>query len=186
MPEELLPSDAEQYTKGRLSQTDPDVARGLASALSRARNYCGWHVSPVRTETIALDGPGRTLLLLPTLKVVAITDISIGGESIDLATVRELADTPGALYRERGWPCGFSNIAVTFSHGFTQAECEDFREAVLSLLDQASMSAGTGRAGPMIGKRVDDIDINWSGLPREVDNAPLDKRALAPYRLLGL
>ncbi len=186
MPEELLPSDAEQYTKGRLDQTDPDVARALDAAKARVRNWCCWHVSPVLTETITMDGHGGCNLFLPTLKIVALTDIQIDGVSIDLTSVKRPADTPGVLYRQAGWPCGYSNITVTLSHGFTAAQCPDWREAILALLDQASMTAGTGRSGPIISKKVDDVAINWSGLPKEVDDAPMDKRVLAPYKLYAL
>ena len=188
MPEELLPFDAEQYTKGRLSQTDPDVVRALNSAKSRVRRYCGWHVSPVRAETITLDGNGGQYLFLPTLKVVTLTSVTLDGETLDLTDdVKQSAEMPGVLVRPYSfWHCGYGNIEVTLSHGFTAAEAEDWREAVLSLVDQASMSAGTGRAGPIISKRVDDVHVSWSGLPNEVENAPLDKRALATYRLLTI
>lgn len=187
MPEELLPFDAEQYTKGRLSQTDPDVVRALNAAKRRCRNYCGWHVSPVQTDTVVLNGAGDFYLFLPTLKLVSVTSVTENGVALDPADW-EVAANVGAIVKtsRMAWKCGFSNIEVEFEHGFTAAEAEDFREAVLSVVDQASMTAGEGRAGALISKRVDDIHLSWSGLPAEVENAPMDKRLLAPYKLLAI
>ena len=188
MPEELLPFDAEQYTKGRLLQADPDVVRALSSARAWVRRYCGWHVSPVRTETITLDGPGGQYLFLPTLKLVSLTAISEDGVALDLADVKASAEAPGVLAKAGSghWGGEFGSVEVTLTHGFTADEAQDWREAVLALVDQASMSAGSGRSGPLISKRVDDVQYSWSGLPREVENAPLDQRALAPYRLMAI
>ena len=188
MAEELLPADVELYTKGRLSRTDPGVERALASAKARVRRFCGWHVSPVATQTISLDGNGDIYLFLPTLKVVNLTAITEDGVALDVAEIERSVECPGMLIKKsRGhWARGYGNIEVTFEHGFTADEAQDWREAVLSLIDQASLTVGTGRNGPVISKRVDDVQMSWSGLPNEVENAPLDRKALSTYRLLAI
>lgn len=181
MAEDLLPSDVATYTKGAIPDDDPDVERALRAALQRARNFCGWHVSPVLTHTFTLDSPGRRELILPTLKPVS---VKVDGEEITPDIGYFTDDEPGVLKRVSGfWPCG--KVAVELEHGFAAAEAEDFREAVLSLVDQAAQEVGTGRHGPLISKRVDDVHYSWSGLPASVANSPLDKDALATYRLWG-
>lgn len=189
MAEDLTTADVEQFTKGRLSQTDPGTVRALNAALVRVRRYCGWHVSPVRGETLTLDRPCSPLLILPTLKVVTLTSITVDGVDVDLTDVMLSGEAPGVLAtRSNSWggywtDSGFGVVEIELEHGFTAAEAEDWREAVLSLIDQASMNVGTGRTGPLISKRVDDVDYHWSGLPREVEDAPLDKSILSKYRL---
>lgn len=186
MPEELLPFDAEQYTKGRLKQTDPETVRALNAAKARARRYCGWHVSPVQSQTITLDGDGGMYLFLPTLKVVTLTSVTVDGEALSLVDdVKQLAETPGVLVREGygRWPCGFSNISVVLTHGYTQYEAQDWREAVLRLVDQASQLAGQAGIGPLTSKKVDDVEYQWSDM---VEYATMDTTALSQFRLLSI
>jgi hypothetical protein len=57
---ELTPIDLQTYTQGRLLATDPNTKFVLGNALQQVRNYCKWHVTPVRVnETLTFDGPGE-------------------------------------------------------------------------------------------------------------------------------
>lgn len=164
MPEELLPGDVEQFSEGDLSQTDPEVVRALAAALQKARRYCGWHVSPVRTETLTVDGTGGPYLVLPTMKIVALSSIIEDGTVIPLTEVALSRDAPGVLARKnwRTWKCGFGFIEVTLTHGLTAAEAQDFRHAVLSLVVEASQSKGASASGALVQQKVDDVEYHWS------------------------
>lgn len=181
MAEDLAPGDVEAYTKGVLLASDAETLRALNSALTRCRNYCGWHVSPVKTDTVMLHGSGHRFIVLPTLKVDSLISIVENDVVIDVTTIDQYTQEPGVLYKRRG--CWHGRIEIVYSHGFAAAEAQDFRETVLSLIDQVTASIGTGRSGPMISKRVDDVDISWSGLPRAIDNAPMDKSVLDKYLL---
>lgn len=58
--DELQPLDLATYTSQRLSADDPNTLMALESALWQVRNYCKWHVCPVKiNDTISLDGPGQ-------------------------------------------------------------------------------------------------------------------------------
>lgn len=186
MPEQLVPYDVEQYTKGRLSATDPETIRALDAALIKARRYCGWHVSPVITKTVTLDGHGSRYLFLPTLKIVTLTSVTVDGEALSLVDdVKQLAEAPGALARDGYgyWPRGYGNISVEMTHGYTAAEAADFREAVLRMVDQASQLAGQAGVGPLTSKRVDDVEYQWAG---DIEYVTLDSTALAYFRLLSI
>lgn len=89
-----------------LEQWQLDVANGAV------RSYCGWHIAPVVEETVILDGDGGTILALPTLRLVALTEVRVHGETID--DVEWSAD--GTL---RGsWPDRWRSVQVTMSHGY--------------------------------------------------------------------
>ncbi|MBO0676788.1 hypothetical protein JRC04_04850 [Mycolicibacterium sp. S2-37] len=182
MPHDLTSSDIEAYTQGRLSANDPETVRALDAALARARNFCGWHVSPVCAETIVLDGSGSYYLALPTLKIVSINTVTVDGIEID--DVAMPADAPGMLARRSWgrWPCGFSNVEVDFTHGFTATQASDFREAILRMVDQAA-SLVESDSVPLKEKKIDDITYKWS---EAVQRVSLDQTALGQYRLFAL
>lgn len=189
MAEDLTPADVERYTNGRLLASDPETQRGLDAALARIRRYCGWHVSPVRTETLTLDGPDRHYgpgghyLVLKTMHIVDLISITEHDEPTDLTNVKESADAPGILYKKRcHWACGFSAIEVELEHGYTAAEAADFREAVLALVDRASQSVGeAGGGAQLIEKEVDDVRYRWSD---KVISLTLDESAVGQFRIL--
>lgn len=57
--DELTTYDLQTYTQGRLLTSDPNTELTLAFALQKVRSVCRWHVSPVLTDTLMLDGPGH-------------------------------------------------------------------------------------------------------------------------------
>ena len=84
MPE-LTTADVEQYTGGRLDKDHPETISLLARGLGAARRFCGWHVTPVQTDTDrVLDGPGSRLLRLPTLRLNALTAVTEDGTELDM------------------------------------------------------------------------------------------------------
>lgn len=192
MAEDLTTDDVEAYTHGRLLADDPETLRALNAALARARSYCGWHVSPVRKETLIVNGNGRPLLFLKTMKVVELLSIVEDGVEIDVEQyVRQDAEAPGVIAKVgwEPWEYGFSNLEVELRHGYTAAEAADFRESVLALIDRASLAVGTEGQGPLIEKEVDDVRYRWASsnaLSAGVANEFLDESSLYQYRLLPL
>lgn len=171
---ELAPTDVAAFTNGRLSATDSDVADMLASALEMARNHVGWHVSPIRTDTVVLDGPDSRMLYLPTRKLNTLTSIAENGTTLDLS---KLSWSTGGVPGIRGapvrvrkktngwWTCNYQGISVVMTHGYTEAEAASWRQAILTIVDQMSLVPVSGgidasRAG-MSQKRVDDVQYRW-------------------------
>lgn len=134
---ELTPEDVATFTKGRLDADDDATAMLLAIAVAAARRYCGWHVTPVRTEdALTVDGPGSAMLVLPTLRMTALTSVTEDGAPVDLST---LVWSARGLVRKKsgtGWSDKFGSIEVKMSHGF--AEAPDWQAAVLSMVDRIS------------------------------------------------
>ena len=146
----MLTVDAlSDYTQGRLDANTDETQRQLDAALTAARRYCGWHVTPVLTATtVTLDGPGQKFLVLPTMSLATISAVTENGISINTASlgwsVRGLVvKTDNTLWAE-----GFSNITVTMTHGYALAA--DFESVVFSAIDRGGFATGdTPRAiGP--------------------------------------
>ncbi|OHU60680.1 hypothetical protein BKG82_02150 [Mycobacteroides chelonae] len=139
---ELTPADVEQYTRKRLDKTDAETARLLAVGLSAVRQFCGWHVSPVKeSHEVELDGPGGRLLALPTLKLIALTEVTEDGKALDVSTL--YVSKRGLVRKKNGgfWSPHYGAITVTMNHGVEDADA--FNAAVLSFIDRLS-KAPTG------------------------------------------
>lgn len=199
MAENLTPADVEQYTNGRLLASDPETERALNAALARVRRWCGWNVSPVITETAYIDRPDYSMLVLPTMKIVSLNTITVDGVAFDVSGVVYSREAPGIVQRKdlRPWGnylnnSGLGQIAVNYTHGYTALEAEDFREAVLQLIDQATLNVGTGGDGSLTEKKVDDVTYQWSGsrgagidrLPGALAKNPMNESILYQFRLL--
>ncbi|QSM03942.1 head-to-tail adaptor [Mycobacterium phage prophiGD91-2] len=162
---ELTTADVEAFTKGRLKESDDEVGRLLNAALAAARRYTGWHVSPVReADEITVDGPGGTRLKLPTKRIISVDSMEEDGETLAADTYVLSADVPGLVVRRKGcWTREFSGITVTLDHGY--AEAEDWRQAILTMVDQMSLIpiGGSGRSNlDLTRKRIDDVEYQWS------------------------
>jgi hypothetical protein len=170
---DLQGGDVTNFTEGRLDGDDAEVKRMLAAALQIARNHCGWHVSPVKTETMTIDGPDSSILFLPTMKVVALTSITEDGSAVDPTNIA-ISAGGGPLLRKRvtlrkkdrtWWTDQFSGLEIVMNHGFTEAEAVDWREGILSMVDQMStlpVKASTGAS--TFGQttlRVDDVQLGF-------------------------
>lgn len=136
---ELVPADLAAFTQERLDEGDPATATALSAALRAVRSYCGWHVTPVRTaQVVTIDGPCSRLLVLPTLRLTALTALVEDGVTVDVGA---LEWSSRGLVRKagRGWWTGrFGGITATMSHGFDSAE--DWQAAVLSFADRSSLA----------------------------------------------
>ena len=136
-----------EYTQGRLDADADETAAILDRSLAEVRRWCGWHVTPVKTaDQITLDGPGGTMLWLPTLYLSAVTAITEDGNAVSLNDVEWSATGMIRKTLQRLWTEKLRGITVTFNHGYATAP--DFDNVVLSVADRKSQ-APTG--GPAVG-----------------------------------
>lgn len=192
---ELTAADVAAYTKNRLDANDPETQRALNAALSTVRRYCGWHVTPVVTETMMVDGTGQSDIILPTLYITSITSITDNDTAVDLTIVDWNNTEPGVLHRNdyTTWTCGLGKVVVELEHGFDDAY--DFQQAVLEFIDRSSSQVGrvVGNSGPMSGYKVDDVTYEWARSPSSPGQTPgaamrqfdgLNHTLLDRYRIL--
>lgn len=153
------------YTQGRLSADDEETERILNRAVAAVRRWCGWHVGPVLTATVTIDGPGGPLLTLPTQKLLDITAVSEDGQAVDLTglvwsrggQVEKRVQTPlpisyfgAGRYVHRTylpwnfWTDQLAGVSVTMQHGYTADEAPDFTEAIYSIADRMSQGQSNG------------------------------------------
>lgn len=189
MPE-ITVADVELFTRGGLLATDVETNRILQRAYSAVRKYCGWHVSPELATVTTLDGPGHTLLALPTLKLVTLTSVVEDGVTLTVGNLTPSAS--GRLLVKRVapylWSANYRSIVVTMTHGFASAP--DFDQAVLSLISEmASMAtASVGQVGSVKRNKVDDTEREWfaSAAAEEAFAATIGSMSglLEQYRLI--
>lgn len=175
---EIAITDLSAATRARF--VDDDAAQAaLDAVLAAARRYCGWHVSPVKTgDVITLDGPGSSAVELPTRKLVTITSVVELGTTLDLTKVDSSTGgrSSAVVLRKRSggwWSCRYRSIVVTMTHGFTEAEAADWRHTIIDLVDDVSyvVAAGSGDTGPLIRKKVDDVEYQWGDITSTASQA---------------
>jgi hypothetical protein len=163
-----------------------EEARARAEATVRA--YCGWHIAPVKDETLTLDGPGTGTLMLPSLHVLdvlSITEDEILLTPLDYAwsqagMVRRFASGCWQVDRQPRWTGNFRAVVVEITHGFT-----DWPPDVLVVIDRLVARAVSG-AGVLSQVGAVSYATGQDGLPlsdtlSSADTAPL-ARYLLPFR----
>lgn len=175
MPE-LSGGDVEAYTQGRLPAGDAETLRLLAAALAGARRYCGWHVTPEKEDhEVEIDGPGTHLLVIPTMALTELQQVTENGEDLNLD---DLEWSRRGLVRKKipvcRWTHALGGITVKITHGYAEADAADWRGAVLAAVDLASQ-LGAGYAekiGP----------FSYAAMETAVEA----QKAFGLYRLEGL
>jgi len=151
----------------------------LNAAHGSVRRFCGWHVAPIVTETIALDGSGGSDILLPSLRVVSLG--SVMNDGVDV-TAQVDTSRAGLLRLQSGrWTDRLGRVSVTLTHGYDLDEVPEV----------AAVIAGVAKRGPNAGRVEVSQSVNGSSRGGVVDRgAPIsiplllpEKEALDPYRL---
>lgn len=177
----LDPVAVEAFTQGRLNRDDEETERQLEAALAAARNYCRWHVTPaLSAQSITLDGPGTSVLVLPTLKLTAVDAVTEDGTELDTDTLEW--SSRGLLAKASGlaWTSKLGGITVTIDHGYDAAP--DFESVVLAAIDRGAFStSGDGQPkviGPFQYDTTNTVTVGsvWS----DAERAVLDRYALEP------
>ncbi len=158
----------DEYTGG------PFSARAIASASTSVRNDCRWHVAPVISETVTVDGCLSRLLLLPTLRLVSVSAVRVlddSGTTWMPVTGWRVANA-GMLYRATGWDFGPAGVQVDMTHGYAQtpadllpviaARCQ--RNLADSILTQRSETVGTRTASESYNVNRLQIEAGQSAL----------------------
>jgi len=151
----------------------------LDAAHGAVRRFCGWHVAPVITESLTLDGNGSRSILLPSRRVTAITSVLENGVVV-AATDFDWSES-GVLTRTNGyWSHRHRSIIVSLTHGF-----DDVSDVagIISGIAARSMAAKDGA----LSKRAGSMAITRGASGGVAASLPLlmtEKQQLDPYRLV--
>jgi len=174
----------EAFTKGKLRASDERVDTALAAVSSEIRREAGWHISPrVPDHVMVLDGPGGTLVHLPSMKIQAISSIVNAGEIVDLAQVDVSRDTGLARRRDGGsWTDRYGQLVVTLDHGHDRVD--ELVQLCLSL-------TARGLASPMGATReqAGALSVNWAmatqGVSGGIVPTAAERGTISRFKLAG-
>lgn len=147
-------------------------ALDLASGAVRA--YCGWNLAR-ETTTLQVDGDGSQVLSLPTLHLLAITDIRVNGETLNAADYPRYS-LKGQLYRAGGWTC-YAVIEVDCIHGYDPVP--DLLKLVV--LDMAARQYSNPQQ--LVSATTGQVSRTWSTGNGAAPMSALHERLLDRYRL---
>lgn len=153
MPPFASADDLQDFTKGAITSSDPRAEGALNGASTAIRRYCGWHISPSKTETVRIDGPGGRIFSLPTKYLTALPTIVEHHHSGDLTFVDDVDyewSELGEVERLRtqqtfGHPTGiwttrFRGLEPTMTHGHDAADITDLQQLVLAIVTRGLAS----------------------------------------------
>lgn len=161
------------------SGTQVDPAFWLNAANQAIRSYCGWHVAPVITETLVLDGKGGRVLLLPSKKVVAL--ISVLNDGVDVTGKVKFSHRTGVLTLQSGWSCDVGSIEIELQHGHAVADVADVAALIVTLTKRAAASGLV--VAQAIGPASQKLATSKEGAVLGVPLLESEKAVLAPHVL---
>lgn len=142
-----------------------------AAACAAVRAYCGWHVAPVVTETVTLDGRGRASYFLPTLRLVDLVSVAADGAAVvdpEWSVMGEVRGVYSDLLR---------GIVAVMEHGY--ADCPFEVLTVLRELSDSGVPSGATSiaAGPY------KVSFGSTGTS-DAALLPAQRSALDAYRIV--
>jgi len=180
---------------------DPPAAPAPAEqAMAAVRAYCGWHIAPSRDETLTLDGPGGTALVLPSLHVTDVVSVTENGTVLADGTDPDIpADyswsEAGIIQRgpagqtawSGSWSCGVSlwtrelrGIVVELTHGYDEWPPE--LAGIINAVSQRMVDNPTGLEQQTVGPFTEKYATSGGGGAGS-GFAGADEAVLARYRL---
>lgn len=174
----VTPADLAAYQGG-----DPQALLDQATALVRA--WCGWHIAPVRTETITVSPavPGY-LLGLPSTYVTDVASVTDPGGTVLVADTDFTWSTAGYLVRLAApyWPQYWrGGVQVTLTHGY-EATPPEVAAVIMAVASRAQKSPdGVTRAQE--GLVVEAYSQTSPGAAGGVALLPHEKDQLRSYRV---
>ena len=128
--------DVRQAMRLPRSIQDDVVEDVIRRAVARLRAYCRWHVFPEREETVTLSTNGSASVLLPSLRVLDVSRVAIGGWELDTDAYGVDRDGRLRLNGGRRFPDMLGGLEVTMRHGYAEDDVDDVRDVLLSMVER--------------------------------------------------
>lgn len=161
------------------ASTQVNPAFWLNAANQAIRTECGWHVAPIITEELVLDGPGGTALLVPSKRVRSIIMATSDGR--DVTDQVKFSRRAGVLTLASGWSCDVGSIELTLEHGYELDEVAEVAALIVTLTKRAATS------GAIVQQSIGSASVRLAtGRDGSAAGVPLfesEKAILEPYKL---
>lgn len=162
------PTDLNTYLGQAVPTAQATMAVDLASAV--VRSYAGWRIDQA-AETLRAGGTTGQELLLPTLRLLSVTSVTVDGVAV--AAMEYGFTEAGVLIRRAGWSA--SRIEVACTHGYSPVP-DDVRAVVLSAAARAvtnpeglrSVTMGTGYSETYAASAGEPAGVNLLGAERRI------------------
>ena len=161
------------------AETQVNPAFWLNAANKAIRTECGWHVAPIITEEIVLDGTGGRNLLVPSLRIRQV--VSAKSDGNDVTDQVKFSRRAGVLALASGWSCEVGSIELTIEHGFAADEVPDVAALIVTLTKRAASSGAFVQQS--IGPASAKVATGRDGAALSVPLMETEKELLAPYKL---
>lgn len=156
-----MPATAEDLLKLAQGRVQDSALAGAAveRVWAAVRSYCGWHVAPVRSETVVVDGDGCRILQVPSLRVVDVSEVREDGVRLERSAFMWSGD--GSLKKRVGvWSREWRGVEVDLEHGFDDAA--DLDGVVLQVALRAVI-APAGQTRARVGQIDEQFGVSVSG-----------------------
>jgi len=154
----------------------------LDAAHAAIRGWCGWHVAPVITETLVVDGSGHRDILIRSGRVVELLAVVNDGEEIDLDDVD--FSRAGILELRHGghWSRRLGGVEVILRHGYEIEDVPDVAALIATLARRGASAPGIVARQSVNGASVDYLTAG--GAPLSIPLLGIEKEALDRFRLV--
>lgn len=156
-----------------------DAEFWVKAANHSVRNYCRWHVAPVITETLVVDGSGTASLLIRSKHVLELVRVVNDGEDV---TDRVDVSEAGALELRGGrFTRRLGRVTVELRHGWKAEEVP-----LVAALIVTVAARGKSGARPVVSQGVGGASVAYAtqgGAPLAIPLLKSEERTLDPYRI---
>lgn len=120
----------------------------LMAVSTEIRRYCGWHIAPVLTTDLTLDGCGGVDQPLPSLRVLSVVSLTEAG--VEQPTANLEWSAAGFLRKPTQWTRKLRGIYVVIQHGWDMADVSDLT-LLTCILAGRVLAAPTGVSQMAVG-----------------------------------
>lgn len=150
-----------------MSSPAPEPTPGLTAL----RSWCGWHITPPRSETLKVESDGGNALLVPSLFIRSVAEIR--DEAGDLVPTADYRWRANGIIRGR-WR-EHELYSITLTHGYEKLPVE--------LIDIVS-DLGDGGVGRTLAARTAGPFSQTYGSTSDLEAQPITVRSIVDrYRI---
>jgi hypothetical protein len=175
------PAQLAAKSDGNIDVAHPDIGRALEAATAAIQDAAGWHIAPIRQQTMRLTARGP-LLLLPTLRLTELVSVTNGGTAVRLDDIDYgLFETGDGLLAYGGWTQRRGGITATFEHGYPRVPAA--LEDLCMIMAARSMGSPLG----VTNERSLASSVTWSQAASNIAGgtfiAEHEQANIDPYRI---